>query len=222
MTQTHSLSTSLEKRIKHIEGLGELHLKHLMEMMQADGGKIFGLDLLAQAAFKRSMSLCSGFSCLVRNKNYLCAATLVRLQLDTCLRFFAAFIVENPHNFAKNIMDGVPVRKLKDRSGRPMTDRYLVETLGKKYEWMPRVYEATSGFVHLSERHMFAIWESTADGGLGTIIGPTDDHFEDKLWVELADAFLACTDALFEYLQGWTLTKQNPKLVAEIARRQGL
>jgi hypothetical protein len=222
MTQTHALSTPLEERIQHIEDLGELHLKHLMEMMQADGGKVFGLDLLAQAAFKRSMSLCAGFCCLIRSKNYLSAASLLRLQLDTCLRFFAAFIVENPHAFAQSILDGTPVRRLKDRNGKPMTDRYLVETLGEKYEWMPRVYEATSGFIHLSERHMFSIWKSASDGKLGTVIGSTDDHFDDELWIELADAFLACTDALFEYLNGWIFTKQNPKLVTEIAKQRAL
>jgi hypothetical protein len=216
------MNPALDERIKHIENLRDLHLEHLMEMLKADGGKIFGVDLLALAAFKRSMSLCAGFSCLVRSTNYLSAAALVRLQLDTCLRFFAAFIVDRPHNFAQSILDGVPVRKLKDRSGTLMTDRHLVDTLGKKYEWMPRVYEATSGFIHLSERHMFSVWEPNTDGKLQTVVGATDDHFEDALWIELADGFLACTDALFEYLKGWTFTKQNAELVAEMARERGL
>jgi hypothetical protein len=57
----------LDQRISHIESLGDLHIAHLMEMMRADDGKIFGLDLLAQAAFKRSMSLCAGFAVSVRS-----------------------------------------------------------------------------------------------------------------------------------------------------------
>lgn len=215
------MNSVLEDRIAHIAGLGDLHLKHLTEMMKADSGKIFGLDLLAQAAFKRSMSLCGGFACLVRSKNYLSAATLVRMQLDTCLRFFAAFIVERPHDFAQSVLQGVPIRQIRDRDGNLMTDRYLVDTLGKKFDWMPRVYDATSGFVHLSERHIFAIWKPGARGQMRIVIGPTDDHVEDALWIELADAFLACTDALFEYLKGWTFTKQNPELVAKIARQRG-
>ncbi|MGI0491010.1 hypothetical protein ACN4EG_04290 [Alkalinema pantanalense CENA528] len=214
------MNSILAERINHIESLEALHLKYLTEMMQADSGKIFGVDLLAQAAFKRSMSLCAGFACLVKSKNYLSAATLVRLQLDTCLRFFAAFIVEHPHDFAQSILMGVPVRNLKDRSGQLMTDRYLVETLGKQYDWMPRVYTATSGFIHLSERHMFSVWQPSAEGELMIVIGPTDDQLEDDLWIELADAFLACTDALFEYLKSWIFTKQNPGLVAEVMRQQ--
>lgn len=203
------MNSILAERINQIESLQDLHLRHLIVMMNADSGQIFGVDLLAQAAFKRSMSLCAGFVCLVRSKNYLSAATLVRLQLDTCLRFFAAFIVESPHDFAQSILIGVPVRKLKDRSGQLMTDRYLVETLGKKYDWMPRVYKATSGFIHLSESHMFSVWKPGTEGELEIVIGATDDHLEDELWVELADAFLACTDALFEYINGWILTKQT-------------
>lgn len=62
----------------------------------------------------------------------------------------------------------------------------------------------------------------TKDGKIGIVIGPTDDHFEDELWIELADAFLASTEALFEYLKGWTFAKQNPRLVAEMTRGNGL
>lgn len=62
-----------------------------------------------------------------------------------------------------------------------MTGRCLVDTLGKKYEWMPRVYEATSGFIHLSERHILSIWPPYEEGELQTIIGVTDDYFENVL-----------------------------------------
>ncbi len=156
------MNSELEHRISHIEALTNLHLSLLSEMLKADGGKMFSLDILASAAVKRSMSLCAGFSLLVRDKNYTCAASLLRLQLDSCLRFFAAFIVERPHDFAHAVLQGTPVRKIKDRTGQFMTDRYLVESLGKKYVWMPRVYDATSGFIHLSEKHIFTMFQAQA------------------------------------------------------------
>lgn len=211
----------LTRHVEHIEGLRDLHLTLLKQMLQADGGKLFALDLLAAAVIKRSLSLCAGFSSLVRSTNYTSAAALLRLQLDSCLRFYAAFIVDKPHEFAADVLRGTPVRKLKDRSGRLMTDRYLVDELGKKYEWMPRVYEATSGFVHLSERHIFATWESTGNkADVSLVVGSTDEHFVDELWIEMAGAFLASTDALFEYVKGWIFTKENPELVAQLAARR--
>jgi hypothetical protein len=211
----------LERRISHIEGLTVLHLSSLAEMLKADGGKMFPLDMLAAAAVKRSMSLCAGFSALVRDKNYTCAASLLRLQLDSCLRFFAAFIVEKPHDFALAVFQGNPIRKMKDRDGNFMTDRYLVDMLGKKYEWMPRVYDATSGFIHLSERHIFTVFQAKeGKGNVALSVGAKDDDIPVKLWVELTDGFLASTDALFEYLKGWTFTKQNPGAVEKHVEEQ--
>ncbi|MBK9130520.1 MAG: hypothetical protein IPM20_02585 [Gammaproteobacteria bacterium] len=215
------MNEELERSISHIEGLTDLHLSLLMEMLKADGGKMFPLDMLASAAVKRSMSLCSGFASLMRDKNYTCAASLLRLQLDSCLRFFAAFIVENPHDFAYAVFKGTPIRKMKDRNGHLMTDRYLVDSLGKKYEWMPRVYDATSGFIHLSERHIFTAFQAKeGERNVGLTVGAKDDDIPIELWIELAHGFLAATDALVEYLKGWTFTKQNPDAVKKYVDEQ--
>jgi hypothetical protein len=106
---------------------------------------------------------------------------------------------------------------MRDKSGAQMTDKYLVDQLGQKFEWMPRVYDATSGFVHLSQRHIYATgnW-SLEDSKVSWFIGPTDEHIANELWVEMASGFLACTDALFEFLRGWVFTKANPELVAKM------
>ncbi len=49
-----------------------------------------------------------------------------------------------------------------------------------------------------------------------------DEHIDEEFWIEMADGFLACTNALFEYLRGWVLTKANPQEVARVkAARRG-
>ncbi len=208
------MNPELNNKICHIESLHDMHLSGLKELLEADEGNAFGLDFLAAAAYKRSMSLCTGFTTLVRSENYQCSAALVRLQLDTALRFFAAFIVDKPHDFAIEVLKGEHIRKMIDRDGNKMTDQYLKEILGKKYEWVPRVYDATSGFIHLSDKHIFSIWEGQNDNTFSMRISAVDEHFSDELWIEMADAFIASTDVLFEYLNGWVFTKQNPELVA--------
>lgn len=203
-----AMHPELDRHIAHIEGLTDLHLSMLKDMLLADSGKMYPLDILAAATVKRSMALCSGFSSLVRDQNYVCAASLLRLQLDSCLRFFAAFIVDKPHHFAHQVLQGSTINKMKDKSGKMMTDRYLVETLGEKYEWMPRVYKATSGFIHLSNKHIFTVLTTgEEDGCVSLSVSAKDDRIPLKLWIELAAGFLASTDALFEYLGGWTITK---------------
>lgn len=198
----------LDRHITHIEGLTDLHLSMLKDMLLADSGNMYPLDMLAAATMKRSMALCSGFSNLVRAKNYLCAASLLRLQLDSCLRFFSVFIVDKPHQLAHEVLQGHPINKMKDKNGMLMTDRHLVETLGKKYEWMPRVYKVTSGFIHLSDKHIFTVFTPNGeDGRVSLNVSARDDEIPVELWIELSAGFLASTDALFEYLGGWTRSK---------------
>jgi hypothetical protein len=212
---TSNMSPELEQQVARIENLRDVHTSLANEMLLADGDKFFAIDFLAAAVIKRSMSLCSGFSTLVRGRNYTSAAAILRLQLDSCLRFYAAFIVADPHFFATEILRGVPVRRMVDKSGAKMTDKYLVEKLGRKFEWMPRVYDSTSGFVHLSERHIYATGNWSPDK-VSLLISPMDEHIAVEFWIEMAMCFLACTDALFEYLRGWVFTKGNPELVARM------
>lgn len=211
----------LESQIAHIEQLDKLQIGMLKEIFLADQGNMFALDLLAAAATKRSMSLCAGFSTLVRAQNYASAASLLRLQLDSCLRFFAASIVENPHDFVIKVLEGKSIRKMKANDGSLMTDRYLVDRLGKEYEWMPSVYAATSGFIHLSERHFYMTVDTkkidNQANKISLFIGKNDQNIPDELWIEMATGFIACTDVLFEYLKGWQFTKQNPEMVARRA-----
>lgn len=109
------MSAELESRIGKIEGRVEAHHDAGIEMLQADKGALFSLDLLAAAALKRSMAHHKALGYLIRERNYLCAASLVRLQLDSCLRFHAAWLVDDPHAFAENVFKGTAIRKMKDR-----------------------------------------------------------------------------------------------------------
>ena len=136
--------------------LEAVHLRLGKEMFEAFGGAMYGMDLLAAGALNRSKAHIAGFSTLIKAKNLICSGALLRLQLDTAMRFFAAFLVERPHDFAMSVLRGEKVRDLKDRSGKKMTDVYLCQKLGEEFEWVPRVYERTSGYVHLSSTHLMS------------------------------------------------------------------
>ncbi|HNP96872.1 MAG TPA: hypothetical protein PKJ63_14630 [Cyclobacteriaceae bacterium] len=211
------MSEELEKKLKELEGLTDAHLTFCSKMLQADESKMFPVDILAAATIKRSLALIQAFTTLVRLQNYTTAASLLRLQLDSCLRLSAAFLVEKPHDMAMEVLSGKPVRKMKDRNGRFMHDRHLVESLAPRFEWLPRVYEATSGFIHLSEKHLHSVFESVEEeNSIGLRIAADDENVPEHLWLELTEGFQAATDALFEYLSGWIFTKANPELVAKM------
>lgn len=98
-----------------------------------------------------------------------------------------------------------------------MTDGYLVKLLSKENPWIDRVYKATSGFIHLSEKHIYAA-VSLADEemSLRIRISEIDEGVDAELWGEMAAAFVEATELLFYYLNGWIYTKKNPQLTSKL------
>lgn len=185
-------------------------------MAKADGGAVYPLDLLANAVLHRSANLVRGYSLLVEQRNFICAAPLLRLQIDNCLRFYAAFIVADAHDFAEKVFKGVRVSKMKDRTGSLMTDAYLAKKLSRKHPWILRVYDRTSGYVHLSDTHIFNTFSPPTPGDLKEtkqqiVVGPGDCFAGDALYEEATAAFIEATRLLFEHLVGWVKTKDRPR-----------
>jgi hypothetical protein len=90
------------------------------------GRDLFPLDFLAWPAANRSLALLHGFRHLINARNYSTAAALVRLQIDTGLRFKAAWHVENPNALATYVLDGGRLDHYRDTDGKRLTDRHLV------------------------------------------------------------------------------------------------
>jgi hypothetical protein len=215
-----SHSESLEVSLARLERLDEAHFELGKQMFEAFGGAVYGMDLLAAGALNRSQAHIAGFRQLVDGKNLICAGALLRLQLDTALRFYAAFLVERPHEFALAVLGGRRVPDLKDRDGRKMNDAYLVGKLGREFDWVPRVYDRTSGYVHLSATHLMSAMgpaEGTSDSDrtMTIKISAEDTVLPAWIYIEAVDAFRAATDILLRYVHGWVFTKVNPELVQE-------
>jgi hypothetical protein len=215
-------SKSLEEGLARLVPLDEAHLELGKEMFDAFGRALYGMDLLAAGALNRSKAHIAGFRQLIEAKNLICAGALIRLQLDTALRFYAAFLVEQPHDFARAVLRGKRVRDLKDRDGVRMTDAYLVKKLGQEYDWVPRVYERTSGYVHFSATHLLSaigptkgIAESDRSKEIRIKIAAEDKPLPISVYIEAVDAFRAATEILLRYVHGWVFTKANPDLVQE-------
>ncbi|MGQ2981856.1 hypothetical protein [Flavobacterium sp.] len=190
------------------------HLSIAEKMLKADDNALYPLDLLAVGVFKRSISLIRGFTLLIENENFICAVPLIRLQMDNLLRFYASFIVKEPHKFATDIIDGKHIRNLKDSAGNKMTDRYLVDKMTQEIPWIKSVYEKTSGYIHLSSEHVFDSFKGSQDYNkrkLSIAITDRDEEVSEAIKIEAIKAMCHITQELLRYLYGWTWTKDNPK-----------
>ncbi len=158
---------------------------------------------------------------MLRSRNFIAAAPLIRLQLDNLLRLSAGTLVHDPHKFAMDILEGTPVKKQKDISNNFMTDSYLLEILSKKYSWIKDVYNGTSGYIHLSEKHIInSMCAGDKKGALNFKITDSDAFVTEDDYLLAVDSFRKSTEALFEYALGWAKTKENPKVAAEMIRKQ--
>jgi hypothetical protein len=180
-----------------------------LRMLEAGGGALYSIDIVAIAALNRALSVSAGFESLLTARNFVSAAALLRMQLDTALRFSAFWRVTNPDEAARRIVRGVAVRDLRDRHGQRLTDRRLVELFEAEKDWVPEVYEKTSGFVHLSVAHVAHAMsaEPGEHGEMPFQIAESDDSLSDQTYHEAIAAFLAATDLFLELIENWAASK---------------
>lgn len=199
----------VEKELKRLEEF-EVDILMIGEKMRLNC--IYDLDFIANAVMNRSLSLISGFISLIKDENYLAACHLVRCHLDSLLRFSAVWLVKEPHIFAEEIRNGKRVDLMKDRDGMYMRDSYLKDKLSKEFPWIKKVYEETSGFIHLSKKHISASSriKDVEDKTLEFRISKKDNYVNDALRVNATLGMIEITKVLCEYLEGWNYTKDNP------------
>ena len=114
-----------------------------------DGG-ITQWDLYLASSSEYVMRLIDGFIPMLETRNFVCVAQLLRAQVGVCLRTLALFVAKDQEDYLKQVFRGVPVNRLKDRSGKNMTDGRLQDLLSEFDSEVEDVYKATSGFVHFS------------------------------------------------------------------------
>jgi len=184
------------------------HLGH--EVITARNGALYPLDFVVIGIVKRSLSIASAFKTLVTDWNMVCARALLRMQIDTVIRFSAFWISGNPHQMAVEVMQGNQINKMKDRDGKKMTDAYLVKKLSHEFDWMPTVYQYTSGYIHFSERHLFDPIASLEEDDrlVKFIINDKDEKFPESSWHEIVSCFNQCAEIIFAYLKGYKHIKE--------------
>jgi hypothetical protein len=165
------------------------------------------MALVSYAALKRTLFLIQGFAQMVEDRNLVCAGALLRVQLDTALRFQAVFLVKEPREFADAILRGTRVNVLVDREGRRLTDRRLVECAATEFPWVESVYEQASGYVHFSEKHLLSDQSAVRSENDESMIAPVNmTKFGDVSDSSLRDvlaAFMRATDLLDHYVGKW-------------------
>ncbi|WP_028377499.1 hypothetical protein [Leeuwenhoekiella sp. MAR_2009_132] len=127
------------------------------------------------SVLNRTINLNRGYLTLLKDQNFIAAAPLVRLNLDSLLRIFASIQSEyDVETFARNVRRGDMIRKMRysKKAKERLTDTKLVNLLMDipNFKWVKQVYYAGSGYVHLSNQHFYSSIKivdlQTVEGGI--------------------------------------------------------
>jgi len=160
----------------------------------------------------RAIALNRGYYVLAKANNYVTAISLIRLQIDNCLRLFAMTLVDDPKDFYEKVLEGSEVRELVDRDGKRMTDNYLVTKLDELFPKFKMLYKNTSGFIHFSNEH-FLLNNTVTDVDdksfrLVTSIGDID-RLEIHEQVDYGYNMFMTGKRLFKLIKGYRMTMEK-------------
>jgi hypothetical protein len=170
-----------------------LELKNKEEDFIASGKNMLSeqdmymFDLYCTAILNRSLNLVRGFISLMKEGNFIAAAPLIRIHLDTLLRLYAFSLMDQDIDLVTmEIVKGKSMRRFKSRSGSYLTDSYLVESISEieQFTWVKSIYEKLNGFVHMSDMHILASSNINAQEGIIQVAIRRSDEFipaQDKL-----------------------------------------
>ncbi|MHB8156708.1 MAG: hypothetical protein ACYDEQ_04880 [Desulfocucumaceae bacterium] len=205
------MTGKIVKELKILEKNKDFALSLCQCMLSVDNGALYPLDMLAIGAVKRFLSTSSAFKVLIESTNLISARALIRIHLDTAIRFYAAWLVKNPHEFAKEVLAGKKIRDLKDTQGKKLTDAYLVNKITIDYPWVAIVYDNLCDYIHFSSQHMFSPMQDLNDEErkLSVVISDTDTTYPEFSWIEAVEYFNTTSDIFLKYLHGWVYTKAH-------------
>lgn len=189
-------------------------LRKLREIGKSIAAGIIGQSLLKEdfffcAATDRCMHLIDGFSSMLHERNLTCAGALLRLQLDNCMRTYAAFIAADKDAIIDCVISGSRIDKQKSKEGNLLKDAYLKNELPKFDTGFSTVYDNTSGYIHFSDRAFYQTVKSCDDNVIEWCIGTQLLEKFNPLLIEAADAFIHFVKLHFHILSAVEESKER-------------
>jgi hypothetical protein len=205
---------TLDDKLARIERLDSELLRKFGEMT-VKGGPMYISDFILVGAAKRTLALSDGFRGHIREKNFTCAAALLRMQLDTALRLHAATLYSSPQEYAQKIFEGARVDRLKGRDGNKFTDAYLARKLSEEHPWVKKMHDELCEFVHFSNRHYFSAVARTNDETQVVYrqVSAKDPKRPDEDYFEILDAYLETMGITGTIALAWYMA--NRKIAAD-------
>lgn len=111
-------------------------------------------DLVMLGIIHRSIKINEGFISLIDKWNLLCAAPMIRLQIDTLLRLSYLSTLEDREDISRKLLSGERINNIEGKDGKKLNDYNLKKYATGTFPWINEIYTNTSKFIHFSEKHI--------------------------------------------------------------------
>ena len=179
------------------------------------GQTLFREDLFFCAALDRSVQLSEGLITLLQQRNLSCVGALLRLQMDNCMRTYAAFIAADKDTVIDCIIHGKKIRDQVDVDGKKMTDAHLKKKMATFNASFPDVYDKASDYIHFSDMAFYQTVVSCNDNIIEWQIGQALQERFNPLLLEAAEAFIHFTKIHYKMLQAVVDSKHRYDVLHE-------
>lgn len=186
---------------KRIVRLMELRKQGISLTKGIIGETLFKEDFFFCASADRCLNLIDGFTDMLRKRNLTCVGALLRLQMDNCMRSYAAFIAKDKETVIDCIISGDSINKQLSKDGTKMTDGYLKRELSKVDTRFADVYNQASGYIHLSEKAFYQTVVKVEDDSIEWQVGRELPEKRNPVLIEAADAFIHFVKLHFKMLE---------------------
>ena len=177
-----------------------------LSLMKSADGHMFVFDHFAIATLNRAAAISSAFHNLVNEFNMIAAGALVRIHLDTALRYFASHLVDDCNTFAESVIRGERIDRMVDRDGSRLTDFHLSTEFEKRKPGIRDLYEWACRYIHFSDAHTTSVLDGVIDREnhvVGIKIGAIDRELPDDFYIDACTIFANISRIVVELVQSW-------------------
>ncbi len=205
-----------EQELEEILDSINAYIKELFKLgkwMLEAHSNLYPYDLFCTAILNRTVNFHKAYISMLKDNNFIAAAPLVRIHMDSLLRLFASRLIDyNVDEFANKVLNGIRIKDLTDRNKKKMFDGHLVGELSKLPDmaWVKGIYDQGSGYVHFSNlvtQQSFSI--ASEKSSLNARIRMNDDlvPMEEKITASIT--MMKISNKIAEFIMDWVEQKRS-------------
>ena len=183
--------------------------KNLAKSIMKPGAQVMKVDFIALSVLNRAISINDAFKTLVKKNNTFTALHLIRIQMDSLIRYNSILIAQD-ENYIDYVIDGKPINQFVDLNKKQFSDFYLVENLNKTFAGIKILYQKYCGHIHFGKEQLEKVKtiSENKQALFRVEIGNFENYSLEERETFVLD-FISISLYLYKIIEDWVLTKHT-------------